>query len=56
MVLKLDEIWSSRLRTDAKAKATAHGTKITRCNRRRDDGIQPRRTAWDSGGVQREVS
>jgi len=45
VVLKLDEIWSSWSRPHAKAKTTAHATKLTRRNRRRDDGIQPRRVA-----------
>ena len=45
VVLKLDEIWSSRSRPDAKANMTEHAKKLTRRNRRRDDGIQPRRVA-----------
>jgi transposase-like protein len=45
VVLKLDEIWSSWSRPDAKAKTTAHATKLTRPNRPCDDGIQPRRIA-----------
>jgi hypothetical protein len=45
VVLKLDEIWSSWSRPEAKAKTTADATTLKRRNRRRDDGIQPRRVA-----------
>jgi hypothetical protein len=45
LVLKLDGIWSSGSRPHAKAKTTTHATKLTRRNRLRDDGIQPRRVA-----------
>ena len=45
VVLKLNEIWSSWSRPEAKAKTTADATTLKRRNRRRDDGIQPRRVA-----------
>jgi transposase-like protein len=51
VVLKLDEIWSNWSQPDTMVKTTTHATKLTRRNRRRDDGIQPRRVALNSGGV-----
>jgi Transposase len=45
VVLKLDEIWSNWSQPDTKVKTTTHATNFTRRNRRRDDGIQPRRVA-----------
>lgn len=45
VVLKLNEIWSSWARPEAKAKTTAAATTLKRRNCQRDDGIHPLRIA-----------
>jgi transposase-like protein len=56
VVLKLDDLWAHWSPPASEAEATPQPKEVTHRKPPRDDGLQPRRAAWNCGGVDRGVS